>query len=224
MEPASAPVALTTGAGNQNRDQQPMTSSFILANALYFLALINPASKVFLLSSADPPYAWPELRSIAVRSTLAAFVILATLACAGSYILDAVFQVQLYSLKVAGGVILFLIGLNAVRKGVFHESTDKRGVGDISIVPMAAPLIAGPGTITGAISFNAIHGSMATILCMAIALAVNLAFMLLSMQIGRLLEKIHATGPLIRITGLIVAAVSVQMIFAGCEMWLKSIH
>lgn len=200
-----------------------MDSSFLLANSLYFLALINPASKIFLLSSGNPPYTWRELRAISLRATVVALAILLVLACAGSFLLDSVFQVQLYSLKVAGGIILFLIGLSAVRKGVFYEVHGAEAQEDISIVPLAAPLIAGPGTITGAISFHAIHGAAATISCLTIALAVNLVLMLCSMQIGRFLDKAHAVGPLVRITGLIVAAVSVQMVFSGCELWLHTV-
>jgi multiple antibiotic resistance protein len=209
------------GAGPMGMLGHDLSPSFLVANSLYFLALINPASKIFLLSSNVPPYSWRELRSISLRATAVAFVILAALGCGGSVLLDTVFQVQLYSLKVAGGIILFLVGLTAVRKGVFLDTEANEEAADISIVPMAAPLIAGPGTITGAISFNAMHGRCATIGCLSLALAINLLLMLCSLQIGRLLQKFHATGPLIRITGLIVAAVSVQMIFSGCETWLK---
>lgn len=201
-----------------------MAYSFFLANSLYFLALINPASKIFLLSSIDPPYSWRELCNVSLRCTCAALAILVVLACAGSLLLDNVFQVQVYSLKVAGGVILFLIGLGGVRKGEFYENPKLGGRTDIAIVPMAAPLIAGPGTIAGAISFHAIHGAAPTIACLTAALGLNLVLMLCSGKIAWFLNKTHVMGPLIRITGLIVAAISVQMIFSGCELWLNTLH
>lgn len=201
-----------------------MSYSFFLANTLYFLALVNPASKIFLLSSINPPYSWRELRSVSLRCTFVALAILVVLACVGSFLLETVFQVQVYSLKVAGGIILFLIGLAGVRKGEFHENPKDGERTDIAIVPLAAPLIAGPGTIAGAISFHAIHGGPATIVCLTAALGLNLALMLCSGRIAWVLQKTHTMGPLIRITGLIVAAISVQMIFSGCGMWLKSLH
>lgn len=201
-----------------------MDYPFFVANSLYFLALINPASKIFLLSSIDPPYSWPELRRVSLSCTCAAFLILVVLACAGSFLLENVFQVQLYSLKVAGGIILFLVGLAGVRKGVFHENPSPEDRADIAIVPMAAPLIAGPGTIAGAISFHAIHGAPATIACLTGALVINLVLMLFSGRIAWALDKTHTMGPLVRITGLIVAAISVQMIFSGCQMWLETLR
>jgi multiple antibiotic resistance protein len=206
------------------RGDSIMDFSFLLANSLYFLALVNPASKVFLLSSVTPPYSWRELRGVSLRCTWVALAILVVLGCAGSFLLEEVFQVHVYSLKVAGGVILFLIGLAAVRKGEFHENPKGGHRTDIAIVPLAAPLIAGPGTIAGAISFCAVHGEPATIACLTIALAVNLAIMLCSGQIAWFLNKTHSMGPLIRITGLIVAAISVQMIFSGCEIWIKTLR
>jgi len=195
----------------------------ILANALYFLALINPASKVFLLSARTPPYSWQELRTIAGRATIAAFFILVLFSSAGSFLLTTIFHVELYSLSVAGGVILFSIGLTAVRKGVFYDENSRGLQGDISIVPMAAPLIAGPGTITAAISFASANGLWITIVCLSFALIMNLAAMLVSLQLGRFLERYRVTGPLIRITGLVVAAVAVQLIFSGLEMWVRQV-
>ena len=195
----------------------------VLANSLYFLALINPASKIFLLSAKTPPYSWGELRVITWRATAAAFMILVLFSAAGTILLTTIFHVELYSLSVAGGVILFSVGLTAVRKGVFYDENTRGLQGDISIVPMAAPLIAGPGTITAAIPFASANGLPITIVCLSLALVMNMAAMLFSLQIGGLLERYRATGPLIRITGLIVAAVSVQMIFGGVEAWVRQL-
>ncbi|OGV56531.1 MAG: hypothetical protein A2X49_06540 [Lentisphaerae bacterium GWF2_52_8] len=196
----------------------------LIENTLYFLALINPASKIFLLSTADPPYTWPQLRSISIRSSIAAMLILIVLTSAGGFLLQVVFHVEIYSLQLAGGFVLFIIGLNAVRQGRFHENREGITLSDISIVPLAAPLIAGPGTITAAISFSSLNGIQSTILCLFFALIINLILMLTSLHIGKFLDRISAIGPLIRITGLVVTAVAVQMMLTGiASWWCKSI-
>lgn len=201
-----------------------MHISQLIENTLYFLALINPASKILFLSTKFPPYSKPELFSISTRSTLVAFAILAVLAGIGNFLFQTIFHVQIYSLSVAGGIVLFIIGLKAIQKGEFHEKSKKsNSITDVSIVPLAAPLIAGPGTMTAAISFSSIHGSIATIACLLLALGINLILMLLSSPIGNALAKVNATGPVIRITGLIVAAVAMQMIFTGCATWIHGI-
>jgi multiple antibiotic resistance protein len=200
-----------------------MTLKLIFENSLYFLALINPTSKVFLLSSMDPPYTWKELRTVSVKATVVALFILLVLTGAGSFMMKVVFHVDIYSLRVAGGIVLFIIGLTAVRQGRFFEKNIHDQHTDISIVPLAAPLIAGPGTITAAIAFASEHGEMITISALIIAVLINFLFMLGSKGIGAMLEKFSATGPLIRITGLVVAAVAVQMILGGLGEWIQSI-
>ena len=191
--------------------------------ALYFVALINPASKVFLLSSMDPPYSRRKLWSVASRSTATAFLILCALTVVGKFVLHTVFHVEIYSLKVAGGIVLFVIGLRAVQKGRFFEQAGQDASSDISIVPLGAPMIAGPGTTTAAISLSAEHGITMVLLALSIALAANFAIMLSSLWIGRTLDRASATGPLIRITGLIVAAVAVQMVLGGIEDWFLQV-
>ncbi len=200
-----------------------MEITSVIKSSLYFLALINPISKVFLLSTMDPPYSQKQLFGIGLRSTLVALGILAVLSVAGHFILSSVFHIQIYSLKVAGGFILFIVGLTAVRKGKFFEETDMQRVLDISVVPLAAPLIAGPGTITAAISFASLNGYSETLLCISLALFVNFLVMIAAKQIGDILERINITGPLVRITGLIVTAVAVQMILTGIQEWIHEI-
>jgi len=197
-----------------------MNRGFVLSSVLYFLALINPASKVFLLCSMDPRPRRRELAHLALKSTLVAFVILLLVITVGTPLLERVFHVQLYSLKFAGGVILFLVGLSAVQRGRFHETAHRGQLDDLSVVPLGAPLIAGPGTITAAISFATEHGWVPAMLTMTIALALNFGLMLLAFPIGRQLERIHAIGPLVRITGLIVAAVAAQIALDGLHDWL----
>lgn len=194
-----------------------------MTNSLYFLALINPISKVFLLSTMDPPYSQKQLFLIALRSTGVALGILILLSMAGHFILSSIFHIQIYSLQVAGGIILFIIGLTAVRRGKFYEESAMQHVPDISMVPLAAPLIAGPGTITAAISFASLNGYSETILCLSLALFVNFLAMIVSRQIGYVLEKINITGPLVRITGLVVSAVAVQMVLTGIQEWMHEL-
>ena len=194
----------------------------LVESSAYFLALINPVSKIFLLSTIDPPYSRSQLWNVSIRSTLVAFAILIVLIGAGSFLFHAVFRVEIYSLSVAGGGVLFTVGLKAVRKGRFYEESELRGVPSITVVPLAAPLIAGPGTIAAAISFSTLYGSAETLLCVSLALLANLVLMLTSRRVGRFLERFNATGPFIRITGLIVMAVAVQMIFNGVATWAKT--
>ncbi|MDR1057811.1 MAG: MarC family protein [Coxiellaceae bacterium] len=203
-----------------------MSFAQIVENTLYFCALINPVSKILFLTSKYPTYTRKELFVIAIKSNIVALLILLTITNIGDFLLVEIFHVEIYSLSVAGGVILFIIGLTAVRKGKFFEENNevqRISISDISIVPLAAPLIAGPGTMTAAITFASLNGSIITNLCITLAVLINLFCMLFSQPINRFFDKLNITGPIIRITGLIVTAVAMQMIFSGCSAWLKEV-
>ncbi len=209
----------------------------LLENALYLLALLNPASKVMFLATYQPALSQRQIRELAWKSSLAALIILIILAGAGEIVLSKIFRVELYSLKITGGMVLFMIGWIAVREGRFinkkEENLTVSGFGvekknsgdvdftDLSLVPLAAPLIAGPGTIAASISGTAEFGWIFMVLSLTAAIAVNFAVMLFSGSINRLLVKLHLLGPLIRLTGLIIAAVAVQMVIAGIKECMR---
>jgi len=193
----------------------------VLTETVFFLALVNPISKVFILTVMSRDFEKQGLLETALRSTLVALVILAVLALGGSFILTAFFHVQVHSLRIAGGAVLFVIGFAALTKGKFFEAPQARRLTDISIVPLASPMIAGPATITAAISETAHLGFAVTGPALFLALAVNFAIMLLSLQIGGFLSKFNLMGALIRITGLLVAAIAVEMVLGGIQSWLE---
>jgi len=199
-----------------------MNWNILLAASIYFLALINPASKVLLLSSIDPPLSRKLIWEISLKATLTAFGILVLLSTFGHVLLSDLFRIEVYSLQISGGIILFLFGLKAVQQGRFYENDPHQPhPEEMSVVPLGAPLIAGPGTITASIAYASEHGVVATLIALLLALAINLVLMLFSRKIGSLLDRLHAAGPLIRITGLIVSAVAVQMVCTGTSEWLR---
>ena len=197
----------------------------MVENSLYLLALLNPASKVMFLSSYDPPLDRRRIFELAWKSSLAALIILVVLAGAGEWVLTRIFRVDMYSLRITGGLVVFMIGWSAVREGRFHPKSESPGMPenftDISLVPLAAPLIAGPGTIAAAISGTAEFGLFSTSLALTLAIGINFIIMLFSPAINSFLGKIHALGPLIRLTGLIIAAVALQMIITGLKECLR---
>ena len=196
----------------------------ILENSLYLLALLNPASKVMFLATYDPPLTRKQIFELSWKSSGAALLILVFLAAAGEIVLSRIFRVELYSLRITGGLVVFLIGWTAIREGRFmqrrHQSM-KESFTDLSLVPLAAPLIAGPGTIAAAISSTAEFGILATTCALTLAIFSNFVLMIFSPAINRILEKTHLLGPLIRLTGLIIAATAMQMIATGIKEFLK---
>lgn len=192
----------------------------IIENALYFIALLNPTSKVMFLSTYEPKLENKRIFELSWKSSLAALIILIILAACGEFVLSKIFRVELYSLKITGGIVLFMIGMIAIREGRFvnrEEHQQRTDFTDLSLIPLATPLIAGPGIIAAGISAAAQYGTLSVTLSLFIGIFINFTIMMFSSGISKILEKLHLTGPLIRLTGLIISGVAAQMIINGIK-------
>jgi multiple antibiotic resistance protein len=192
----------------------------VLVDALYLLALINPMSKVSVLSVLASAERRGEFRQVAARSTLVAGGILLGSMVFGSLILQDVFHVEIHSLRLAGGAVLCWVGFNALRRGVFFEQETSRRFEDMALVPLACPMIAGPATIAACIALRAKEGLLLPALSLILALAVNHLIMCLAQVIAAALTRFNVLGALIRITGLVVMTIGTQMALDGLAAWL----
>jgi multiple antibiotic resistance protein len=200
------------------------TVNEVFLNSLYLLALINPISKICILSVfSDDPDCKKEFNRIVIKSTVIALLILAMIMLFGEFLFYKFLRIELYSLKIAGGCILFWVGFKALSKGVFFERGTQNRLSEVSIVPLASPMIAGPATIAAALPMAVSHGFGISFTAVAIAVSINMVFMLLARPIGNILVRFNIMGALIRITGLIVATIGVQMVLSGITTWLLSI-
>jgi len=187
----------------------------ILIDALYLLALINPISKVSVIAIMSSRERREEMQSVILESTAIAAGILLTTMFFGHWVLHRVFHVDLPALQVTGGLVLVWVGFNALRKGMFFDMDTERDFKDLAIVPLACPLIAGPATITASIMLRAKTGSVAPAVSLLIALAANFFIMKVSARISSFLLRFNLLGAAIRITGLIVMAMGIQMALNG---------
>ena len=195
----------------------------LLQYSLYLLVLMNPVSKIFILSVIAKEFPPDAMRRLILKSTLIALGILLVLGVGGNLVLEQIFHVQMYSLKTAAGIILFFVGYNALTKGVFFEVDEKSKHEDISLVPLASPMIAGPATITAAISLNTEYGCWFASSCILLAILANFIIMSLYRHVSDFLMRYHLMGALVRITGLIIAAISMEMVFSGIKDWVQAL-
>lgn len=128
----------------------------------------------------------------------------------------AFFNISIEALRVGGGIILLVVAIDMLG-GV--PRTREIVAEDIAIVPIATPLIVGPGTITNAIILSAEVGPIPTVLG-GVAASLATYFILLSGEtiikyLGR--NFIRALG---RFMSIIIAAVAAELIAAGVKGWL----
>lgn len=162
-----------------------------------------------------------ERRRIAVRAVLVAGGILAAFALGGAWLLGRL-GISLDSFRIAGGVLLFLFAMQMVlarhERETREEAAEARGREDVSIFPLAIPIIAGPGSIASVLILagesEALPFGLPVLLMTAIVLVLSLAALLLSDPVGRLLGQTGA-NVVTRVLGVLLAALAVQYIADG---------
>jgi len=137
-------------------------TAYFISSFITLLALINPVQKIFLINSLQERLSDKELRYISIKSSITAFVILVLFLFLGNVIFTYIFRIQLYSFRVTCGMVLLYSGWVALQQGVLINIGKDVRIQDISSVPIAIPMIAGPGTITATVTFPAQYGALVT--------------------------------------------------------------
>lgn len=201
-----------------------MTETASLAFATFF-ATIGPIDVAAVFAALTASGTAEYKRSMAIRATLIATVILVGFALIGELIF-ARLGISLAALRTAGGILLLLMGIDMVfaRSSGGTSTTDEEvreaaSKQDISIFPMATPLIAGPGAMGAAVLLMADAGgdltrqSIVIASLMAVLLLTGIA-LLLATNIHRLLG-VTGMHVITRIMGVLLSALAVQYIFDG---------
>ena len=200
-----------------------MTQSFFQSFILLLL-VTDPFGNVPLFVSALKQVA-PERRSrVVVRECGIAFVLLLIFMFFGHYFLAAL-QLSEISLRIGGGVILFLIAIRMVFPqpgGIFGGSDTDKNV-EPYIVPLAIPALAGPSALVTVLLFSS-QGQMAIGWYVAVLSLVALSWLAVLLSAERLQRVL---GPQLitafeRLMGLILTAISIEMLLGGIKAYVTA--
>ena len=192
-----------------------------------FFATIGPADLLVVYAALTQKNTQAERRAMALRGTVIAGVILLFFALFGELLLK-LFGITLPALRIAGGILLLLISIDMVfarhsgGTGTTPEEEDEaQHREDISVFPLATPLIAGPGAISAVILLTTGTGgfNLAWFTVVAALLAILLlcyVVMLVAIPIQRLLG-ITGLAVVSRVVGVLLAALAVQFLLDGIK-------
>ncbi len=187
------------------------------------LALLNPIGKIAVLMSLTEDLTPLEIKKTVFTSSVAVFFILLISLWVGADILK-VFGVSIGGFTTAGGLLVLLIGLNMVQatfsqQPIPTDKTNPHGEREsIAVVPLAIPLVAGPGAIASVI-LHSYHNTVfyqrviLSGVCFALTLIVFLC-MYFAPPLSKILGE-HGIKICTRIIGIITSALGIQMIAAG---------
>jgi multiple antibiotic resistance protein len=190
-----------------------------------FFATIGPVEAAVLFATLTPKMEQAARAAIAIRATAIAGSLLLIFTLFGQPLLDEL-GVSIAALQSAGGIILLLIALDMIFakptsafKLTQPEDEEAQTKDDIAVFPLAMPLLAGPGAMSAGIllAANADGNALSlatTVGALAAVMAVTLALLLLSHQLNRMIG-ITAQRVLMRVFGILLAAIAVQAMFNG---------
>jgi multiple antibiotic resistance protein len=203
-----------------------MLETALIAFTTYF-ATIGPADVAALFAALTPNNTPGERRQMAIKGTLVATAILLVFALFGEAVLR-LFGISLPALRIAGGVLLLLIAIDMVfgrhsggTTTTSEENAEAVVKDDISVFPLATPLIAGPGAIGATIL--RVADAEADRLRIAVVILVLLGMLLLTFLLLLVATQVHrllgVTGLHVvsRIVGVLLAALAVQFILDGID-------
>lgn len=209
-----------------------MSSEAFLVGLVTLLVTIDPVGLIPAFLSLTRGLDRAARGSIALRAAVVAFAILSFFVLAGDWLLRWL-QVSLAAFRISGGLLLFWIAFEMVfeKRAEREQQTADVAIGrdrirDVAAVPLAIPLMAGPGAIT-AVILLASKGdgrimSLASLL--GLIAIVTLVCYFVFLAAARLAHLLGATGQhvLSRMLGLLLSALAVQFVVDGLRALLSA--
>jgi len=195
-----------------------------------FFVVVDPPGCAPIFAGLTAGATAAHRRAMAVRAVIVSAIILLVFALVGEPLLHGL-GIELASFRIAGGIMLFLIALEMV----FEKRTQRREdraakvqatseVEDVSIFPMAMPMIAGPGSIATVMLLMARNSGIERSAVVFGALIANLVLMLVALlAAGPLMRVVGAKieAVVTRILGVLLAALAVQFVIDGVMEQLR---
>lgn len=199
---------------------------YLVALLTYFtqlLAIMNPFSVIPFFASVTEGLSKREVSAIVRKATIAGLLIVVSFTLAGKYILEA-FNISIAGLRVGGGIVLLVLALDMLGEEPRTKRMDPK---DIAVVPIATPLIIGPGTITTILLLVA--SKPGDLFNLVLVLVAGITACLTSFTILRVSNvlikflRVSTVRALGRFMSLIIAGVAVEMIAGGVKMYYSAL-
>ena len=196
---------------------------FVFNSLVTLLVVVDPLGLAPIFAALTRGYPEKRKREAAIRGTTLGAVILFIFALAGDVLLAAL-GIGIPAFRIAGGILLFLLSLDMIfaspsglRSRTTREQEEISYEHDVSVFPLAIPLIAGPGAITTVLLYTGERSTPELAVFMAVLLAVLLLTLVSLLLAPRIMRLFGETGSnvLTRVLGVLLAALAVQFVLDG---------
>ena len=188
------------------------TLTFALQAFVTLMVILDPPGNAPIFLAVLGDRTAKQGRQLAIQAATISFLIIAGFALFGRFVLDYM-DVSLGAMQAAGGLLLLMVSLNLLTGKEDNELTS--GSKNVAMVPLATPLLAGPGAIVAVMIFaHQVKNANMGIALAASVIAVHVCVALALMASTFILKLIGKAGVdlLARIAGLVLSGIAVQML------------
>jgi len=199
----------------------PVTFAINIAKAaLVLFIIVDPLGNIPIFLGLTQNMNDGQRKKIFNTAILVSFILLLLFSFAGQEIFN-IFGISIFSFEIAGGILILIIAIRILISGNLHEKEDTPE--NIGAVPIAMPLLVGPGAITTTILNFQNFDIWVTILSVFIVLTLTWVILRFINRIYRILGK---TGSVIiaRVMSLLIATIAIQYILIGTTHYLALLH
>ena len=188
-----------------------------------FFFIMTPFFVTTIFLSVTKGIEESDKRRLAIKVTLAIAISCMIILFFGKYIFE-LFGITLDAFRIGAGALLFLTAVDLVQKDVNAEPTCKADILKHAVVPLAIPVTVGPGTVGALMVMGAdMEGIEDLMLGSSALLGAIFSIGVLLYLSGHIERLIGRTGLIVlsKVTGLVLAALSAQLIFTGIKNFLR---
>jgi multiple antibiotic resistance protein len=186
----------------------------LLKSTIALFVVLNPIGTVPLFIAITQTMEKEERKAVSKTAIITSGTVLIVFAVGGTEILS-IFGITIFSFMIAGGVLLFIVAIELLTHGVWRFGGGSLP-GESGVVPLAFPLLAGPGAITSVIISYETSGLIVTILSIAIVIGITYLILLFINSIYRLLGR-RGSMIVTRVFAVFIAAIAVQYVVEGAK-------
>ncbi len=184
---------------------------------LALFAIVNPLGNLPLFAELAAALDRPTRRRLFHTATVTGLVTLLLLAVFGQWVMDVVFRIQMAEFKIAGGIMLTVI---AVRNVAFGAPEHRLGKGDdvleYGVVPLAVPLLVGPGAVVTAILVLNRDGMLIATTSIVAVFGATWLILQASALLHRLIGRLGSLA-LSRILQIFIGAIGAHFLMSGLK-------
>lgn len=197
-----------------------LSTTYILAVFITIITIVDPMGLIPVYIPIASRFSPDKHKKIILISISVALIISSTFLFVGKFLFQYL-QIQFQSIYIVGGILLFMVGLDMIyarprrTRSSPEEEEEAMTLNDVSVFPLAIPMLSGPGTIATTIMFSSRSESWQNLLIIFCSLLVSFLIAAIAMAFSAKLLKIFGqTGinVLNRVMGIILCSLAIQFI------------